>query len=397
MDYTDQIPSLIVKQIKGTIEPEEMKVLARWLEENEGNKELYEKMLKDQYLLDKLDVYNRFDRGKAWSRIEQILVEDPVRIRLISSTLLKYAAILVPIAMVAVAALYHFSDREIREVAEKGEIITPGSQKATLILADGSSVELEKENAVKEILQGDTKITNDQQSLTYNTSESSRKNENVVYNELITPIGGTYQLTLSDQSVVVLNAGSSLRFPVEFEKEKRQVFLSGEAYFKVQHDGRPFYVTCEAMDVQVLGTSFNISAYEDDAIISTTLVEGSVRVSSGDRGNQKVLAPDDQAIFEKTGSEFEIKKVDTSLYTSWVNGKFEFGNENLDVVMRKLSRWYDFEYVFKNNDAKNFHFSARISNDQKISTILEMLEMTTDVRFEVRGRTIEIFKTGTSN
>ena len=390
MNTTDQIPLLIAKKIKGVITPDELEILNGWLNESDENKQVYQKLLNDGYLLERLDEYNRFDSKKAWSSLEKTLVDNSGSRRLWPHIFMKYAAILLPVIMASAIIIYYISDKEDKEISEIEDIILPGTLKATLVLADGSKVDLEKENATKEIQQGETQIMNDQRSLTYKKQDNEQRTGELIYNELITPIGGTYRVVLSDQTAIVLNAGSSLRFPVEFNEEKRQVFLTGEAYFDVQHDGRPFSVTCDGMDVQVLGTTFNISAYSDDDFISTTLVEGSVRVSSGELSIQKILKPEDQAVFDKQEIQFEIKNVDTSLYTSWVDGKFEFSNESLDVVMRKLSRWYDFEYEFKNINSKDYHFSARISNDQQISTILDMLEMTTDVRFEVNDRKIVI-------
>ncbi|MCK5367916.1 MAG: DUF4974 domain-containing protein, partial [Cyclobacteriaceae bacterium] len=152
--------------------------------------------------------------------------------------------------------------------------------------------------------------------------------------------------------------------------------------------------SCENMDVRVLGTTFNVSSYPDEPEITTTLVEGKVKVVLAEDSevapNGKILMPNDQAILSRDDSSFEIIKVNTSQYTSWIQGKFEFNHANLEVVMKRLARWYDFEYVFERDATKDFHFTARINNDQSISSILEMLEMTTDVKFEIRDQTIVI-------
>jgi len=257
-------------------------------------------------------------------------------------------------------------------------------------LADGARIDLEDKNVFSELEQGDIKVTNKQNSLLYKSLEKVKPKVAQIFNELITPLGGTYSITLSDATEVILNAGSTLRFPVDFTDSVRRVYLDGEAHFKVSHNGKPFIVACNDMDVGVLGTTFNVSAYNDEPEIKATLVEGKIMVgwNDGDTAESKILKPNDQAILSKDDLSIEINEVNTSLYTSWIQGKFEFNKDNLEVVMKRLARWYDFEYEFKNNDAKNHHFTARINNDESISAILDMLEMTTDVKFEFRDDTL---------
>lgn len=137
------------------------------------------------------------------------------------------------------------------------------------------------------------------------------------------------------------------------------------------------------MDVAVLGTTFNIEAYEDETFLRTTLIEGKVKVTATGLHNQ-ILTPNEQAVLNLDSMNLSKLQVNTSQYTSWIEGKFEFANDNLETVMKKLSRWYNFEYEFENPEARNFHFSARIDDKQNISTILDMLEMTTSVKFEIK-------------
>jgi len=148
------------------------------------------------------------------------------------------------------------------------------------------------------------------------------------------------------------------------------------------------------MDVRVLGTSFNVSAYGDETLFKTTLVEGKVSVelkSSGDApSNSLILSPDHQAVFNRSESVLSDVEVNATQYTSWMRGKLEFHNETLDQVMKRLARWYDFEYEFENPEAMDYHFSARLNNGENISTIIEMLEMTTDVKFELRDQKIVV-------
>jgi transmembrane sensor len=146
--------------------------------------------------------------------------------------------------------------------------------------------------------------------------------------------------------------------------------------------------------VRVLGTSFNISAYKDEPVYKTTLVEGKVSVElkgqADSLSNNLVLSPDQQAIFKRSETDLSVLEVNASQYTSWMRGKLEFNNESLDLVMKRLARWYDFEYEFENPQAKDFHFSARLNNGENLSTIIEMLEMTTEVKFELREQKIVV-------
>jgi len=148
------------------------------------------------------------------------------------------------------------------------------------------------------------------------------------------------------------------------------------------------------MDTRVLGTSFNISAFPEDKEFKTTLVEGKVMVAlKGENQSSTtsaILEPNEQATFSKENAEIETAKVNASDYISWINGKMEFHNEDLEIVMKRLSRWYDFEYEFVNQEARSYHFSARLNRDASISVILEMLEMTTDVKFEFKNTKIVV-------
>jgi ferric-dicitrate binding protein FerR (iron transport regulator) len=268
------------------------------------------------------------------------------------------------------------------------EYIKPGEQIATLVLSDGVILKIQKEDVQMKIEEGKAEIINRNNTLSYNSVDSIVFSQATIYNELITPRGGSYNITLVDGTKVWLNAASKLKFPVVFTDSIRQIYLEGEAFFDVAHNGKPFIVNSGDIDIEVLGTAFNISAYSDDNDIKTTLVDGSIKLRTPEI--HKTLLPSEQAIVSKENFEINIRTVNTTRYTSWVNGKIEFNNESLDVVMKRLSRWYDFSYSFKNKQAKNFHFSARIENSQNISSILEMLQKTTDVKLEIEKKTIVI-------
>ena len=273
------------------------------------------------------------------------------------------------------------------------DLIKPGSQNAVLVLSNGEVITLDQATTFSGKDEGDAKIDNNNSKLSYSTEEKQGDARKMVYNELKTPKGGGYNLNLEDGTEVWLNAGSSIKFPVSFNDSTRTVFLEGEAYFDVTHNGKPFIVNTDNLDVRVLGTEFNVSAYLDEDQIKTTLVNGSVIIEVADKGSgriKKLLVPNEQAVLVKSTSMVSVATVNPDHYTSWMRGMMEFNNEPLDVVMRRLARWYDFKYEFRSDKVKARHFTANIENKENISTVLEMLEMTTNVEFELEENVIVV-------
>jgi len=385
MEQNFQIASLLSKKIKGEISLEEEKQLQQWREKNQSNAVLYEKVLDDHTLLNKLEEYQLFDQAKTWSSLENRLFKTKV-IRLEARRLLRYAALLIPFIMLA-GLSYYWEDFSSSPLANVDEIIKPYEQKATLILANGDMLDLQSKTLTT-IQEGRALLINQNNSLKYTAEEKQKEIEPLIYNTLVTPKGGNYQLTLSDGTEVWLNANSSIKYPVVFTDSTREVFVEGEAFFNVQHNGKPFLVNTQETNIRVLGTSFNVWAYSDEPYTATTLVEGSIKLSTSKM--DRVLVPNEQASIFSTETDIRVKDVNTDLYTSWMEGKIEFEAENLEAVMRRLARLYDFKYSFENEAAKDFHFTARIDNSQPISSILKMLELTTNVEFRLKENTIII-------
>jgi transmembrane sensor len=388
------IADLIAKKIKGIISPGEQEELDHWIKEDSENLLVYNRATDPKKQLERLEIYALFNKDKAWSGIENKLFETKT-VRFTPQKVLRYAAAIVLPLLIAGGFAYKYLNRSgPQTMADIDTVFQPGSQKAVLILADGGKLKLNEGMAVADLQEGDARISIRNKLLSYTSTDQESRGTEIIYNELKTPRGGGYNLQLADGTGVWLNAGSSIRFPVSFTEDTRQVYLEGEAYFEVSHDGSPFIVSTEDMDVRVLGTSFNISAYADEPLYKTTLVEGKVSVEllgqEGSPSNSLILSPDHQAIFNRSESQLSDVEVNATQYTSWMQGKLEFHNESLDLVMKRLARWYDFEYEFENPQAKDFHFSARLNNGENISTIIEMLEMTTDVKFELRDQKIVV-------
>lgn len=271
--------------------------------------------------------------------------------------------------------------------------IIPGNPKALLILSDGKTVDLNHE--VREITgQIEGIIRNDSvEGLKYRTMENSTRLQKEEYNVLQVPVGGFYKLELSDGSRVWLNAGSELRFPVSFGEDERNVYLKGEGYFEVAKDEtRRFNVHLNQAMVTVLGTSFNINAYPDEKKISTTLVNGAVRFHAGQNGQDVVLEPGRQCVMDVTTGQTLVREVDTRIYTSWVEGRFVFRFMNLEVIIRQLQRWYDFEISYLSPEIREYEFQGVIQRDSKIEDVFKAIELTTDVRFKINGRQVTVEK-----
>ncbi|HEU4606521.1 MAG TPA: FecR domain-containing protein [Chitinophagaceae bacterium] len=267
--------------------------------------------------------------------------------------------------------------------------IAPGGDKAVLTLADGSRVVLDSAANGALTRQGNVTVIKLNGQLAYNKGGASQTE--VLYNTISTPRGGQYQLVLADGSKVWLNAASSLRFPTAFTGKERRVELKGEGYFEVAHDEtRPFHVDVNDMDVQVLGTHFNINSYSDEDAVRTTLLEGAVKVSRG--GKEQLLRPGQQAVIAEGSSEIALEKnQDMDRVISWKNGLFDFENDPLPVVMRQLSRWYDVEVKYM-SAIPGGHYTGAIRRQANLSEVLKMLELAGGVHFVIEGREIAVRK-----
>lgn len=272
--------------------------------------------------------------------------------------------------------------------AVKTNPLAPGSNKAMLILADNSTISLDSTSSGSLAVQGNTRISNTNGALTY---KGNNDDQQPLYNTVVTPRGGQYQLTLADGSKIWLNAASSIRFPAAFTGKERLVEVTGEVYFEInQQANKPFRVKVktpgvEEMTVTVLGTRFNIMAYGDEQALRTTLVDGAVQVT---RSNQQtLLKPGYQASIAPNGGTFETAEADIEQALAWKEGKFRFRNTNIRTIMRQLARWYDIEVAYDGN-VSDIDLTGVISRREDAGALLKALETTQRVKFTVDGRTI---------
>lgn len=320
------------------------------------------------------------------------------RVHFLKTAWLRYAAAI--LLILCAAAYLYLRHQQQYEVAasEAPSLMTndaaPGGNKAILTLADGSTIVLDSA-AQGHITQqeGIKLIKTAEGRLEYEKVRGENlTNAALTYNTIRTPRGGQYQLRLSDGTNVWLNASSSISYPVVFSENERAVKISGEVFFDVAKDKtRPFHVDANTTRIDVLGTEFNINAYEDETTIKTTLLEGSLQIASYEEGNtaikmKRLLKPGQQAQAGKNGVMLVTEDIDTEAVIAWKNGYFSFDNTDLTTLMRQISRWYDvdIEYAGKVPTRK---FGGEISRN---SNLLETLKILSESKifFRIEGKKI---------
>jgi ferric-dicitrate binding protein FerR (iron transport regulator) len=268
--------------------------------------------------------------------------------------------------------------------------VGPGSNKAILTLADGSTIVLDSSHNGALGQQGNTKVIKlDSGRLAYQTAggHEAQAAGQPLFNTIATPRGGQYQVVLPDGTKVWLNASSSLRFPTAFNKDKREVDLMGEAYFEVAKDKIPFKVRLARGEIDVLGTHFNVNAYEDEAAITATLLEGSIRLSKGEE--HALLKPGQQAVSARTGGTIRIiPDADVDAAVAWKNGYFEFDGAGIETIMRQLARWYDVEVRYEGPVTKR-EFGGQMPRGSNLSEVLRILEES-KVHFRMEGKILVV-------
>ncbi|TAN14558.1 MAG: FecR family protein [Chitinophagaceae bacterium] len=312
------------------------------------------------------------------------------------------AAVLIIILGGSAGYLFMHHPAKHRDFAKTGktvEDILPGGNKATLTLSNGTKIILNNANNGKLASVGNVNVIKvNSGSVAYRQEpeksdprskikdqRSEIRDQRSEINTLQTPRGGQYQLTLSDGTKVWLNAASSIRYPVEFAGNERKVGITGEVYFEVVHKEKmPFEVLAGNKIIEDIGTHFNVNAYADEYTIKTTLLEGAVKIG------QVMLKPGEQAVWSGSGKIRVRDHINTTEVIAWKNGLFSFKNDNLEKVMRKLSRWYDVDVIYQPGVDNKQHFTGMIDRNLTLSQVLKGLELT-NAHFRIEaGRKVEI-------
>lgn len=273
------------------------------------------------------------------------------------------------------------------EAPQPAATINPGSNKATLTLSDGSIVTLDSAGN-KTIHQGNQSIKQQNGQLLY-TAQGN--NNTVHYNKLSTPRGGQFQIVLPDGTKVWLNSATTLRYPTAFTGNNRVVELEGQGYFEVAPNAtHPFLVKVpsthrDSMEVQVLGTGFDVMAYADEATVNTTLISGSVRVKEGN--TLQTLQPGQQAVMDNDNHAISVRPADIKKVTAWKNGVFVFNNTALPAILREVARWYDVEIVYNASPSSEL-YGGGISRNLQLSSVLRLLEASGYNHLKLEGRKV---------
>lgn len=391
----EQVIELISKYNEGIASKEEVRLVENWFVKQS---EIRQREPED---LDYLDV-----KRQMWLNIDQ-QIDRPLTKRLSPDTppsgksvwrisMAAAAAVLV-IALTAILFYRNYNDVAGPQIVKND--INPGKNKAVLTLANGQKISLTDALNGKLAQQAGVTISKTANGqLVYQAAPNASGKNTAEYNTIEAPRGGQWQVILPDGSKVFLNASSSLKYPVVFAAKERKVELKGEAYFEISHNKKaPFRVRAKGQTVEVLGTHFNIMSYDDEKTVKTTLLSGSVKVSSNAKNASGVnaaeflvLKPGEQSQVS-SGNMKLIQDVDLEDVLAWKNGYFKF-NENLRSIMTKVSRWYDVEVVYETQPDPEFKFKGEISRDKNISELLNMLDYTGNVHFKIEGRRVIVKK-----
>lgn len=381
------IARIIVEELTETIDEKARIELTRWLEEDERHRMEYERVRES--LQTGSEAWKDQERGRQvmevrWSVVKSRTVQKKVR----WITWCKYAAVVLLFLGIGTFWLVNEERRETQLVTVAK--IEHGSTKAQLILADGKKVELGTAiNLQLEEVGGLQILTSDNMIKYIGKDSSIQQVTEMKYNTLSVPRGGEYSLELADGTRVWLNAESRLRYPVAFVGKERKVELEGEGYFEVaKNKEKPFIATVNGVDVRVLGTSFNVSAYRNEVI--TTLVEGKVQLKKGE--DSVVLQPNQQGIWLSENRGFEVKEVEARNFSLWREGIFYFDDVDLETILDDMARWYNVNIFYRNSTLKTKRFSVEIKRYENINEILRRIEQTKRVKFEIKDRTINVYE-----
>ena len=336
-------------------------------------------------------------RIKSDPRFQKTVVDSvlpsPKSIKFHQRSWLRIAASILVFLTAGLLAVYHnIATKTVHHntLQQKSAVIVPGSKKATLKMANGQVLLLE--NASNGILAkaGNSSIVKTRNGqIKYDTNPGTADKQ-ISYNTLTTPKGGEYQVVLPDGTKVWLNAASSISYPVVFAGNERLVKLTGEAYFEVAKDKqRPFYITINKVQVRVLGTHFNIAAYSDDEEITTTLLEGSVRITKNK--TQSLLIPGQQAVINPASDHIVVSEANINDVMAWKNGHFTFSDENIRSIMKKVSRWYDVDIGYEGS-ITNQNFGGTFYRSKSITELLHHLEKIGKVHFKIEGRRVIVME-----
>lgn len=377
---------IIRRKINGSLSSIEETEFNNWLEGSSEHKKYFERVeAYSRMTIENLDIANVSNTTSEFMN----RLDKKSRLHMINVFFKYAAAIMIPVFIAG--GLWFFTGKvEIKQLANITKQENPKSirEQALLLTSAGKTYELESGD-IKSI-ESEEGVIITKGALKYD-KQNKEKPKDKVYNILKTPRGGEYHIELSDGSKVFMNSESELKYPVDFGNDDRIVELKGEAFFEVSKTGKPFVVSVGGVSIKVLGTRFNVMAYSDEKFIETTLVSGKVNVNLNDGSSKSVtLVPGKQASWNRNSGELVSKSVDTNLYTGWINGYFRFENQRLEDLLRNISRSYDMEIKYMDNEVKDKLLTGKLYRFDDFSVIVSMLEKISNVKIRVKGNRVEI-------
>lgn len=376
---TDELKAILVRYLLGRATEEEMLLLKRWQAESEGNRKLWQKLTSTLFLQRAVGDQNQEQKKKVWKHIVAVRQKRVGRLHWLKVA----AAVLLPLLGGMAVWLLQNRTEGAGTTEMVAQQIQAGSSKAIIELPDGKQLLLGNDTVLN-IKNRGVLLVNRRDTLNIVNSRSGQTSTGG-FHIIRIPWGGEYIARLEDGSVVHLNAGSELKVPLDFGVNNRDVWLKGEAFFDVAHDrSKVFTVHTEKACVSVLGTEFDVRAYQDEEML-TTLVKGSVEVVSGRVAGR--LHPGEQARVTAEGN-LSTAQVDVYPFIAWKTGRMVFENARLEQIMTELQRWYDFEIFYANPGVKDMRFTIDILKYDDISKVLNLMAKMQKVTFTQQGRTV---------
>lgn len=392
------ISRLLLKVRFGTASEEEKRKVEQWIKAGEGRETLYKRIAEGASLQEHLKLTSDFERFSNYEKVEAE-IRASLKRRRQRRNLFRYAPWIGTAAacLCGLIILLHEQPAPIHSlpVAEISKSQQPVNDKVVLVLHDGQQIGMSSQSRDSIELNTATAVTG-KNRLVYNSLDSLETGNFQLQpeiNKIITSTGGFYSIVLSDGSKVWLNSESQLEYPVFFIGKERRVKLSGEAYFEIAPDAEhPFIVETSGIRTKVLGTSFNIKAYEDENLINTTLFTGKVDVASlKDSTCHTILRPGKQANWDPTSRQINVQDADLKRVLAWKEGMFAFYREDIKVVTRQIERWYGVKFIYPTDKSKEqYTFSGRFSKDEKLENILRELTFIGGPQFKIEGNEVYI-------
>ena len=398
---TERIGGLIFKYLSENITDDELTELHNWVYANKANQDLFVEIVHGEEFQESIKYITEIDTEMAFRFIQDRIAAEERKVVRLPFNRLRYivaAASVILLLMGTIIIYLHFDRKKDdashikAEDSSKNDIV-PGGNKAILTLANGSTIVLDRAKNGALTQEGVTKVMKiDSGQLVY--AATLKPTGPAGYNTLSTPRGGQYKIVLPDGTNVWLNAASSIRFPVAFVGNSRRVEITGEAYFEVAKDkSKPFYVKTAGPEIQVLGTHFNVMSYQDEPSINTTLLEGSVKLTS-EMGSVSLTPGEQSQSFNDDKSNNGMPKkikvlqaIDTDGVVAWKNGQFHFQNTSITRLMRDLSRWYDIDISYQGP-----MITQKFTGDiERNLTLRELIDILSDnMKCSVDGRKVII-------